>query len=1135
MKRFGIAVLLLAALALPAHAQTAPFPDIPAGHWALEAVAEISRLGIITGFPDGTFRGSDNLTRYQAALIIQRVLTVVGRVGVPAVDLTALRNAIQELSADLSALNVRVVQLEVDRAALERLRATVAALQAAQAGLVTRAEFTELRNAVAALVGRITPEDLARLQQAIEALRAVAVTPADIAALSQAVAELKATAVTRDDLAMVEDIAVEARATALQALAGVEALRVRPVEPGMDPAALADLVARVEANSVAVETALARTKTLAAAIDEMRAQLGMVAADLAKVDPAAIEAEFLALNAQIDSARQDIIGMSGLIVTLNNESIAQGARLTALEGRVAELERPVEPVAVVAIADQIAAVRDFAILVRRDLVALGDRVTGIETAVAKNAADITALTARVAAAATAADLAALTTRVDTAAAGLTALTARVATAEDRMLRITGNIVVAFNSTRMYASPRLPLTNFDVDGLNVDGVRTPFSFGPPAPITDPDGISEADLTSTLTLSAAFGRPGLGRSAPGGLNVHDISVVFNPVTVIHAGDPALLYPTATQTVSLWTIARFTATFSIAARPFAVEFGVNPAVKFTEYVFDNDAPVHPARRLRGWRGQGGEGIRFTAPTLDLGLGPAVVPGFNFFLGKASMNALPGTEGPWIVMGLRPTLRLFDRATVGFSWVDTYQDHLYGNSQAVTPLAHNVMGFDAVVNLDIVEIRAEFAEAWRGPYITQATKAPIPLLFQGNLAYVTASANLGFVTVNANYRWLTPNFDGVSGDLGSVAGVSTMLYGNHAHNAALFRLNQFGFGANATATVGTDFLTLIGGYDQATEFDGTVNLRGQFKFDQTTTSALTRTSFGAQATVRLIGLVLTAHVVSDAEAIGATDQGTNFQIRAAVTHDVAPRFFIPGLAIAAHFQSDSWTGAAWTNPFGRTDIGVTASYEVPLLGGTITPRAGYSMVSFSKDVVGNQVASGTPTVTPGLADRTLRPLIGFTATINPALNPSAADDATTLNFGVTARMPLAFLPWRTSVVASTDFFSRNLRAIGPSLIMADGQDVSELRLLAGIDFGDFGLPLLLGSRLAVRAGWIDIANTRVGAGPADLGSTTYGYWLTWTFWDVSVNYGAFARVLKGTLPGAGDDRWTWYDGWRISYTVNF
>ncbi|MGC8902000.1 MAG: S-layer homology domain-containing protein [Fervidobacterium sp.] len=53
---------------------TAAFRDIPKGHWAQTYVERLEQIGIITGFPDGTYRGDEALTRYQTALFISRTL-----------------------------------------------------------------------------------------------------------------------------------------------------------------------------------------------------------------------------------------------------------------------------------------------------------------------------------------------------------------------------------------------------------------------------------------------------------------------------------------------------------------------------------------------------------------------------------------------------------------------------------------------------------------------------------------------------------------------------------------------------------------------------------------------------------------------------------------------------------------------------------------------------------------------------------------------------------------------------------------------------------------------------------------------------------------------------------------------------
>jgi hypothetical protein len=44
-------------LALAATGKHHSFPDVPADHWAAQAVQLVADLGIMIGYPDGTFNG----------------------------------------------------------------------------------------------------------------------------------------------------------------------------------------------------------------------------------------------------------------------------------------------------------------------------------------------------------------------------------------------------------------------------------------------------------------------------------------------------------------------------------------------------------------------------------------------------------------------------------------------------------------------------------------------------------------------------------------------------------------------------------------------------------------------------------------------------------------------------------------------------------------------------------------------------------------------------------------------------------------------------------------------------------------------------------------------------------------------
>lgn len=56
-----------------------PFPDVPADHWAADAVRELKDAGIFIGLSDGTFSGGDKVSRYELAVTLRRLLTFLRR------------------------------------------------------------------------------------------------------------------------------------------------------------------------------------------------------------------------------------------------------------------------------------------------------------------------------------------------------------------------------------------------------------------------------------------------------------------------------------------------------------------------------------------------------------------------------------------------------------------------------------------------------------------------------------------------------------------------------------------------------------------------------------------------------------------------------------------------------------------------------------------------------------------------------------------------------------------------------------------------------------------------------------------------------------------------------------------------
>ena len=110
---FASAAMILATAAI---ASANPFSDVPSSHWAYEAVNSMAEKGIIQGFPNGTFKGNQNVTRYQLAMITAKMIANVEQLGgsVSKTDLQTLEKLTVEFADELALLGVKVTALEDD-------------------------------------------------------------------------------------------------------------------------------------------------------------------------------------------------------------------------------------------------------------------------------------------------------------------------------------------------------------------------------------------------------------------------------------------------------------------------------------------------------------------------------------------------------------------------------------------------------------------------------------------------------------------------------------------------------------------------------------------------------------------------------------------------------------------------------------------------------------------------------------------------------------------------------------------------------------------------------------------------------------------------------------------------------------
>ena len=106
-----LALAAVAALTAGVSAYAAnPFSDVTADDWAYQAVSDLSAQGVVEGYPDGTFKGEKNMTRYELAQIVARLMAKEDQLN--AEQQATLDKLAGEYADELANLGVRVSNLE---------------------------------------------------------------------------------------------------------------------------------------------------------------------------------------------------------------------------------------------------------------------------------------------------------------------------------------------------------------------------------------------------------------------------------------------------------------------------------------------------------------------------------------------------------------------------------------------------------------------------------------------------------------------------------------------------------------------------------------------------------------------------------------------------------------------------------------------------------------------------------------------------------------------------------------------------------------------------------------------------------------------------------------------------------------
>lgn len=87
-----------------------PFTDVSESDWAYLAVSDLSAQGVVEGYPDGTFKGESNVTRFEMAQIIARLMASEAKMN--ADQKAVVDKLAAEYADELVNLGVRVNNIE---------------------------------------------------------------------------------------------------------------------------------------------------------------------------------------------------------------------------------------------------------------------------------------------------------------------------------------------------------------------------------------------------------------------------------------------------------------------------------------------------------------------------------------------------------------------------------------------------------------------------------------------------------------------------------------------------------------------------------------------------------------------------------------------------------------------------------------------------------------------------------------------------------------------------------------------------------------------------------------------------------------------------------------------------------------
>ena len=109
-KQFAAIFAATAVLGVTTAFAANPFSDVTPDSWAYQAVSQLASAGIVNGYPDGTFKGQNDITRYEMAQMVAKAMANQDRAN--AEQQAMINRLADEFSNELNNLGVRVARLE---------------------------------------------------------------------------------------------------------------------------------------------------------------------------------------------------------------------------------------------------------------------------------------------------------------------------------------------------------------------------------------------------------------------------------------------------------------------------------------------------------------------------------------------------------------------------------------------------------------------------------------------------------------------------------------------------------------------------------------------------------------------------------------------------------------------------------------------------------------------------------------------------------------------------------------------------------------------------------------------------------------------------------------------------------------